>query len=71
MNGVQFVQLYVMKSAEKIDELYIRKEQGEMAMLSLTPPLANTSPIFCCKLNPTFLDNEEPFPPSVVYKRRF
>lgn len=28
MNGIQFFQLYVMKSAEKIDELYIRKEQG-------------------------------------------
>ncbi|MCC2419497.1 hypothetical protein OCD90_18885 [Bacillus pacificus] len=28
MNGIQFVQLYVMKSAEKIDELYIKKEQG-------------------------------------------
>ncbi|MBK5347325.1 histidine kinase [Bacillus sp. TH44] len=28
MNAIQFVQFYVMKSAEKIDELYIRKEQG-------------------------------------------
>ncbi|MES5953618.1 histidine kinase [Bacillus fungorum] len=28
MDGIQFVQLYVMKNAEKIDELYIRKEQG-------------------------------------------
>ncbi|MRD37883.1 histidine kinase [Bacillus thuringiensis] len=28
MNGIQFIQLYVMKSAEKIDELYIREEQG-------------------------------------------
>ncbi|PEA12080.1 histidine kinase [Bacillus thuringiensis] len=28
MNSIQFVQLYVMKSAEKIDELYIREEQG-------------------------------------------
>ncbi|MFK4426030.1 histidine kinase [Bacillus sp. RC51] len=28
MESIQFVQSYVMKSAEKIDELYIRKEQG-------------------------------------------
>lgn len=52
MNGVQFVQLYVMKSAEKIDELYIRKEQGItiLPIIKQTPrKIIKTAELFLVK----------------------
>ncbi len=64
MNGIQFVQLYVMKSAEKIDELYIKKEQG-----ITTLPIIKQTPRKIIKTAELLFSEEEVSDVSYYYKK--
>ncbi|MFQ6177818.1 histidine kinase [Bacillus paranthracis] len=66
MDGTQFVQSYVMKSAEKIDHLYIRKEQSIKVL-----PIIKHTPRKIMKTAELFFSEEEVLDVSTTIIKAF